>query len=176
MILELVNDVLDISAIEGGHRKLNNDSMDFRVLFRECVASFQRDLENKATELALDIASDAERLVADERVIKQIVLNLLSNAVKFTQQNEVINLIAWSEPDKTVIVVEDNGIGIPKDKLPSITKPFTQGHDDPHKAQKGTGLGLSIVNYLVELHGRNMTIHSIQDKGTKVPIRISTKL
>ena len=172
MILELVNDVLDISAIEAGHRKLNNDGVDLGVLFRECVASFKRDLEDKAIELTLDIADDAERLVADERAIKQIVLNLLSNAVKFTQQNGVIKLIAWSEPDKTVIVVEDNGIGIPKNKLPSITKPFTQGHDDPHKAQKGTGLGLSIVNSLVELHGGNMTIHSIQDKGTKISIII----
>ena len=65
MILELVNDVLDISAIEAGHRKLNNDGVDLGVLFRECVASFKRDLEDKAIELTLDIADDAERLVAD---------------------------------------------------------------------------------------------------------------
>jgi PAS domain S-box-containing protein len=172
MILELVNDVLDLSAIEAGQRDLNKIELSLRGLLEECLTTFSHAAEESGIRLGLEIATEAESITADERALKQIVLNLLSNAIKFTEAGGTVKLEAAPKEQRIEIVVADTGIGIPKSKMSSITEPFSQGHDDPLRPQTGTGLGLSIVKSLVQLHGGELEIWSEDAKGTKVKVTI----
>lgn len=146
--------------------------MNLRGLLAECLATFSHAAEESGIRLGLEIATEAESITADERALKQIVLNLLSNAIKFTEAGGTVKLEAALKGRQIEIVVADTGIGIPKNKLASITEPFSQGHDDPLRPQTGTGLGLSIVKSLVQLHGGELEIWSENAEGTKVTVTI----
>ncbi len=111
-------------------------------------------------------------IYGDKRSIIQIVLNLLSNAIKFTKRNGTVIVSASAAGQQTTITVRDTGVGIPADKLQSITDPFSQAHSDPHLSQKGTGLGLSIVKSLVEAHDGELIIESVVGKGTTVTVTL----
>ena len=102
----------------------------------------------------------------------QILLNVLSNAVKYTPEGGKIVLKVTATNDHHTIEVSDTGIGIPADKLPTITEAFVKGVTDPHLAQESTGLGLAIVKSLVELHDGELDITSKVGKGTTVTVTL----
>ncbi|MEC7536749.1 MAG: ATP-binding protein, partial [Pseudomonadota bacterium] len=103
-----------------------------------------------------------------------IVLNLISNAVKFSEKNGRVRLSAAHEQGKTILLVEDDGIGIAAEKLPTITEPFAQSHSNPHVAEDGSGLGLSIVKSLVEMHDGDLDIRSVEGKGATIRATLPT--
>jgi len=175
-MLELVNDVLDIAAIEAGKRAIIKETINVNELLRDCVRNIELVASGGGIKLTLDGPEDLPRLFADKRSVTQIVLNIISNAVKFTEEDGTIAVSAAAEGNNTIIKVSDSGAGIPPDKLPSITEPFSQAHTDPHKAQKGTGLGLSIVKSLVNVHDGVLDIESELGKGTTVIVTLPSKL
>ncbi len=169
-MLTLVNDVLDIAAIEAGQRFMSNDTVEVNNLLNDCIRSVETAARDANIELMLDVPDAPLYLHADNRSLYQVMLNLLSNAIKFTDQNGTIWITVKGSDQKIEIYVKDTGIGIPADKLPSITEPFSQSHADPHRTQEGTGLGLSIVKSLVEEHGGELNIKSELNKGTTVTV------
>ncbi|NQW01442.1 MAG: HAMP domain-containing histidine kinase [Rhodospirillales bacterium] len=172
LMLDMVNDVLDISTIEAGKRQLSPETFDMEELLGECVRKVDNQATDKNINLSLQVALHLPPVRADKRSVTQVILNLLSNAVKFTNPGGKIELQAEMENHQIVLAVQDNGIGIPAGQLASITEAFVQVNSNPHTATEGTGLGLSIVKSLVESNGGTLAIESELDKGTRVTVRI----
>ena len=112
------------------------------------------------------------KVIADRRAVMQIMLNLLSNAVKFSHQNGKIETECTAQNGYVTIRVKDHGIGIPANKLPTITNPFEQAANQYTRNHEGSGLGLSITKELAELHGGGIHIESTVNVGTTVTIRL----
>lgn len=171
-MLGLVNDILDMAAIEAGKRNLSKEAFSVDELITKCFAIVAHAANERRINLSTDIPDDLPALVADLSSVRQIVLNLLSNAIKFTNENGLITISALLTNEDITIKISDTGIGIPHDKLADITKPFTQVNVNSSIAHTGTGLGLSIVTALVELHDGEMVIESEINKGTSVSVTL----
>lgn len=171
-MLALVDDVLDISAIEAGKRVFRKSEIEVPLILAECLKKVENDAAAKNITLTRDVQADLPELVADERSVVQIILNLLSNALKFTAGDGEIIVSAAKTGGDIVIAVKDNGSGIPHDKLPTISDPFTQVNANPHQTQEGSGLGLSIVRSLIEAHDGTLSISSTVGQGTVVSVAL----
>ncbi|MEQ8442856.1 MAG: ATP-binding protein [Alphaproteobacteria bacterium] len=169
-MLAMVEEILDLSAIEGEHRALRPMPLDARVVFEECRRSVARQAEDAQVELFVQPPTDVEALVADRRALIQILLNLLSNAIKFTPSGGAVTLAARLEPNNWVIDVRDTGVGIPKDRIMRVTEPFRQGDQDPYTTEQGHGLGLAIVCALVAAHGGTFELNSVVGEGTTATV------
>ncbi|WP_420403958.1 PAS domain-containing sensor histidine kinase [Nisaea sp.] len=170
-MLALVNDILDISAIEAGKRTFAQEEIAVLDMLKDCTVEVSTIAADKSISLEVGVPSERLTVMADTRSVRQIILNLLSNAVKFTPEGGWIRLTA--EPDRgdmIAISVEDNGEGIAPDRLPTITDPFSQAGNHPHHSREGTGLGLSIVKSLVEAHSGEFNIESTPGVGTKATV------
>jgi two-component system, cell cycle sensor histidine kinase PleC len=170
-LLDVINDILDMSKIEAGGIRLAPEEVDLDSVLADC----QRVVLTRASEKHLRLKSridPAIRLKADRRAVKQIGLNLLSNAVKFTPDGGAITMRGHVRAGKVTIAIEDTGIGIPKDALRKLGRPFEQVESQLTKRYQGSGLGLAIAKSLVELHGGAMRIHSKLGKGTMVVVRL----
>ncbi|MEQ8228234.1 MAG: PAS domain S-box protein [Rhodospirillales bacterium] len=171
LMLELVNDVLDISTIEAGKREMAMENVILQKVVSDCVRTFATMAEDKAITVESDIPADLLQIWADRRAVVQITLNLLSNAIKFTEPGGSVTVKAALDNDVPTLSVSDTGIGIPPDVLKTVTEPFTRSHSNPHLSQTGTGLGLSIVKSLAEAHGSTLEIESAPGQGTRVSVR-----
>ncbi|MBT4890611.1 MAG: PAS domain-containing sensor histidine kinase [Rhodospirillales bacterium] len=169
-LLALVNDVLDIAAIEAGKRPMVKEAIALDDLLKDCMKSVAKVAEDGGVELSIEAADNLPSLYADKRSITQIFLNIFSNATKFTNPGGTVSVHAKATQDEIVVSVTDTGIGIPPSKISVITEPFIQADSNPHKAQEGSGLGLSIVKSLVESHGGSLKIESTVDVGTTVSV------
>ena len=169
-MLALVNDVLDIAAIEAGKRPLVKEPMDIGEVLKDCVRNFEKAAVEDGIELSLEVPDGLPSLHADKRSVRQITYNLLSNAFKFTNRKGSILISVTVADGEMLISMKDTGIGIAADKLKIITEPFSQADSNPHKPHEGTGLGLSIVKSLVESHGGRLEICSDIGKGTTVSV------
>ena len=170
-LLALINDILDIAAIEAGKREMEMEPINIKDLINEAAKSFKNVLDVKKLQLIIQIQDNIPELQADKRSVYQCILNLASNAVKFSDPGGAIKISAHSpQPDKIMLTIKDTGIGIPADQIPTITDPFARSHKNPHLTQGGTGLGLSIVKSLVEEHNGSLKIESVVDEGTSVSI------
>ncbi len=170
-LLALINDVLDLSKIEA--RKLELESVEFDVgeLLDEVIAMVDVQAQGKPIKVSLDRADGIpRRLVGDPGRLRQILLNLAGNAIKFTERGEVTVKAETAEsgPDAFMILfsVIDTGIGIPRDKIPTLFTPFTQVDSTSTRKYGGTGLGLAISRQLVELLGGRIGVESEPGKGS----------
>ncbi len=166
-LLELINDILDMSKIEAGRMTLEAQPLDLSEVVEESL----RLVSGRAEVAKVTIENELPALPtvqADKRAVKQVLLNLLSNAVKFTPAGGSIHLKGSSKDGIVTIAVEDTGIGIPASALPKIGRPFEQVESQHSKKHKGTGLGLALSRSLVELHGGTLTIESTEGVGTTV--------
>ncbi|WP_193187325.1 PAS domain-containing sensor histidine kinase [Nisaea sediminum] len=176
-MLALVNDILDISAIEVGKRTFAKEEIAVLDMLKECTVEVSTIAADKSINLEVGVPSERLTVLADTRSVRQIVLNLLSNAVKFTPEGGWIRLTAKPDRgDMIAISVEDNGEGIAPERLPTITDPFSQSGSHPHHSREGTGLGLSIVKSLVEAHSGEFKIESTLGVGTKVTVWLQASL
>lgn len=171
-MLDLVNDVLDLSTIEAAKRQLTMEDFAFAEIVRDGVRNVETQLAHNGVTVKQDLPEDLPDLHADKRSIFQIVLNLLSNAMKFTGTGGHITISAAIRNGGFEFTVADTGIGIAADKLASITEPFMQTHENPHIAGTGTGLGLTIVKALVDAHGGTLRIESTPGEGTRVTVHL----
>ena len=170
-LLDVINDILDMSKIEAGRTTLEPELVELDSF----LVGTTRLVAGRAAEKQLAIVAEIEpsiRLRADRRMFKQIIINLLSNAVKFTPDGGRITVRARAVGNHVNIAIEDTGIGIPKDALSKLGKPFEQVESQLTKTHRGSGLGLAIAKSLTELHGGAMRIRSTLGTGTIVLIRL----
>jgi two-component system cell cycle sensor histidine kinase PleC len=170
-LLDVINDVLDMSKIEAGRILLDYEELDLHPLLSEAIRVVSARAQDKQLSLESKI-SPALRLRADRRAVKQIALNLLSNAVKFTPQGGRVTVRGRIADDCIVLGIADTGIGIAKEALARLGRPFEQVESQLTKTHQGSGLGLAIAKSLVELHGGRMHIRSSVGKGTLVVVRL----
>ena len=172
-LLNLINEILDLSRIEAGKYELHEQAMNVCDTLDDCHRLMQLRAENKGLRLVQDFGPGMATIWADERAIRQICLNLITNAIKFTPRGGVVTISARTEADGSqVLCVSDNGPGIPKDEIPKVLSAFGQGSLAQKSAEGGTGLGLPIVRSLIELHGGTFELKSELRKGTHAIIRI----
>jgi len=170
-LLNVINDILDMSKIEAGQLQLDREHIDFACLIEEVVRLTAIPAEQKAITIDKDISSGLA-MHADRRAMKQVLLNLMSNAVKFTNQGGRVSVRARRISRAVMVTIEDTGIGIPPDALTKIGQPFEQVQNQLTKSGGGSGLGLAISRSLAEMHGGSLKITSKQGAGTRVSVRI----
>jgi two-component system, cell cycle sensor histidine kinase PleC len=170
-LLDVINDILDMSKIEAGGIRLSPETVELDSLLADCI----RVVSTRASEKRLAIEAEVEpgiRLNADRRALKQITLNLLSNAVKFTPDGGAVAVQGRLRGKAVIIGIKDNGIGIPRQALQKLGRLFEQVESQLTKRHQGSGLGLAIAKSLVELHGGAMRIRSRLGRGTLVIVRL----
>ena len=170
-LLEVINDILDMSKIEAGRIRLDFEDLNLDSLLGEAMRVVAARAQDKRLQLSARISPEL-RLRADRRALKQIVLNLLSNAVKFTPAGGRVTVRGRASDHCITLAIADTGIGIAKDALTRLGRPFEQVESQLTKSHQGSGLGLAISKSLVELHGGNMRIRSTLAKGTLVVVQL----
>ena len=170
-LLDVINDVLDMSKIEAGRIRLDREEVDLEPFLDDAMRVVSGRADDKRLTLDARIGAGI-RLKADRRLLKQIMLNLLSNAVKFTSEGGRIAIRARSVGNCVSIAIADSGIGIPRDALAKLGRPFEQVESQLTKSHQGSGLGLAIARSLTELHGGTMRIRSTLGRGTIVLLRL----
>jgi two-component system cell cycle sensor histidine kinase PleC len=173
-LLEVINDILDMSKIEAGRIRLDFEDLDLETLLSEAMRVVSARAQEKQLRLVARISPDLA-LRADRRALKQIALNLLSNAVKFTPAGGLVTVRGRAAKECITLGIADTGIGIARDALARLGRPFEQVESQLTKSHQGSGLGLAIAKSLVELHGGRMRIRSTLGKGTLVVVRLPLK-
>jgi two-component system cell cycle sensor histidine kinase PleC len=170
-LLNLINEILDLSRIEAGRYELNDEPVALAHIVEDCQHLLKLRAKNRGITIHEAFELDLPRLWADERAVRQICLNLLSNAIKFTPQGgEVWLKVGWTASGGQYMSVTDNGPGIPEDEISIVLASFGQGSNAIKSAEQGTGLGLPIAKNLVDLHGGTFTLKSKLREGTEVII------
>jgi len=167
-LLSLVEDLLDISAIEAGASHHEPEETCLKVLATECTDAARDRAYQKDLSVTLDIPDDIPPIWADVRAVKQVFFNLLVNAIKFTPPSGAITVSAVQADGMVEVSVADNGPGIPPELIDRLLEPFTKRRQNPFTTDKGWGLGLSITRSLVEIQGGHIHIDSAPGEGTKV--------
>src|SRR5436190_6240539 len=170
-LLEVINDILDMSKIEAGRMKLDMQPLDLSSTLAESLRVVSGRAEDKHLTLDADIEHTIS-MVADRRAVQQIIVNLLSNAVKFTPDDGKVVVRGQLLSDSIVLVIADTGIGIAPDSLRRLGKPFEQVESQLTKSYQGSGLGLAIARSLTNLHGGSMKLRSKLGAGTVVRVTL----
>ena len=173
-LLNLINDILDISKIEAGRIDLDITEFPLKELVDEVVEESSSLLVGKSIRLEADV-DEQIKMISDRRRVKQILINLVSNAIKFTDEGLVSITGKYLASDKVEITVSDTGIGIKKEDMKKLFKPFQQLDMSSSKKYEGTGLGLHLCYRLTELLGGTITANSEFGKGSVFTI-ILTKI
>jgi cell cycle sensor histidine kinase DivJ len=170
-LLDLINDVLDVSKIEAERYELSLERFDAREVVSAAIALVRLSATDKGVELNGVLPTEPLMVEADQRALKQMTLNLLSNAIKFTPARGSVTLTVEGIGPYLELVVADTGVGVAPEDLRRLGRPFEQAGGAEQRAQ-GTGLGLSLVRALSELHGGRMSIESTLGEGTAVTVRM----
>ena len=170
-LLEVINDILDMSKIEAGRMKLDMEPLDLSKTLAESLRVVSGRAEDKSLVVDADIEGTIS-VVADRRAIKQIIVNLLSNAVKFTPDGGKVVVRTRLLSDKIVLMIADTGIGIAPQSLAQLGRPFEQVESQLTKTYHGSGLGLAIARSLTNLHGGSMRLRSKLGAGTVVCVSL----
>jgi two-component system, sensor histidine kinase and response regulator len=167
-LLEMINDILDLSQIEAGKTVLNITEFSLVNIAENIVESLLEKALTEKVNLKLDVQIDPQRdrFTADATRIEQILTNLLTNAIKFTPEDGTVTLRLWVEDDTAIFQVEDTGIGIPEEKLPLLFEKFQQLDTPYRRRYEGTGLGLALTKQLVELHRGRIEVESTVSIGS----------
>jgi len=172
-LLAILNDILDMARIDAGRAELTESEIDLGETVIQVLRMFQEPTRTGGKVIQFRTPDIPVLLFADERLIRQILINLVSNAVKFTGADGRVEVrLEWPKDGGIDIVVADNGIGIPADKIAHVMERFGQVADALSRTRGGIGLGLPIVKALAELHGGTLIIESAQGKGTTARIRL----
>ncbi|HMQ56918.1 MAG TPA: HAMP domain-containing sensor histidine kinase [Rhizobiaceae bacterium] len=167
-LLNLINEILDLSRIEAGKHQLIEESVNLLDIAEDCVSMVRLRARNKDIRIEELYEKTLGSLWADERSVRQIILNLLSNAVKFTPRGgEIFVKVGWTASGGQYVSVRDNGPGIPEDEIPVVLSAFGQGSIAIKSAEQGTGLGLPIVQALIHMHGGRFDLRSRLREGTE---------
>ncbi|MCC5651414.1 GAF domain-containing sensor histidine kinase [Nostoc sp. XA013] len=177
-LLEMINDILDLSQIEAGKTALNISEFSLVNVAENAVESLRKKAISEQINLNLDLQIDPnrDRFTADAERVEQILWNLLTNAIKFTPESGSVTLRLWVEDDTAIFQVEDTGIGIPEEQLPLIFDKFQQLDTPYRRRYEGTGLGLALTKQLVELHRGRIEVESTVSIGSIFTVWIPTQV
>lgn len=175
-LLRLVNNLIDISKIDGGYYEINLENNDIVKTAEVIAESVKEYIENKGIQF--EFTSDFEELytACDTDKIERILLNLLSNSIKFTKPGGKISVTLGRNEEAAIIAVKDTGIGIPMDKIDKIFDRFSQLNESLIRKNEGSGMGLSLVKSLVSLHGGNIQVESEYGVGSEFKIQLPIRL
>jgi PAS domain S-box-containing protein len=172
-LLDLINDILDLSKIEAGGQSLMEDDLEILPFIEDCIRGVEPQRQQAGVDLKVSIAADLPCIFVDPRLMKQVLLNLMSNAIKFTPKSGQVEVSSYLDVrGGLVIAVEDTGIGIRKDDIQKALTPFVQIDSELSRKYQGTGLGLPLSKNLVELHNATFSVESTFGVGTKVIITL----
>lgn len=171
-LLDLINDILDISKIEAGRMGYEPENVNLSETVGEVVTLMQPMANKKHIELTSNIEPEDIEIFADKIKFKEIMYNLLSNAIKFTPQKGKVTITSQLVGDNIEISISDSGIGIPDEKYQSIFDPFKQVDSSSSRKYGGTGLGLAIVNRYVKMHGGSIRVESEPGMGSTFTLAI----
>ncbi|MEM8749020.1 MAG: PAS domain-containing sensor histidine kinase [Pseudomonadota bacterium] len=175
-VLELINDLLDISKIEAGKMDLEFDACDLNMVVSETVAMSQPDANKQRVIIRTSLSTAVPKVVADLRSLKQIVLNLVSNSIKFTKSGgQVIVSTVYEQSGEVVMRVRDTGVGMSETDLNRALRPFEQVKVSGVSSTLGTGLGLPLTKAMVEGNRAHFHIESTPDEGTLVEIHFPSQ-
>lgn len=172
-LLEIINDILDLSKAEAGKLDLDEDWADLGDIVQAAFRLVGPRAERAGIRLAMSAPADLPAVWADERKLKQILLNLVSNAVKFTLEGGQVDItMAFDARTGYVLTVEDTGIGIAPVDLQRILEPFVQVENSLTRRHQGSELGLPLAVKMTELHGGRLSITSDLGRGTRVRLTL----
>jgi signal transduction histidine kinase len=181
-LLNLVNDILDLSKIEAGKMDISLKQVDINSLIATIAPMVEEEANNKSLHLSFQIQPDLKFVEIDPHRFKQILLNLISNAIKFNHENGSIfvrlnKFKKGASPEDPqdewlILEVQDTGIGIPSSRLHELFSPFHQIDNSISRAHEGSGLGLILTKEMVELHHGQISVASIEDVGTTFTVKI----
>lgn len=167
-LLNLINELLDLSRIEAGRYELTEEAISLAEIAEDCRRMLEIRAKSKGIELVSSVGENLPKLWGDERAVRQVVLNLLSNAIKFTPQSGKIELEVGRAPDGGQFVsIKDNGPGIPENEIATVLSSFGQGSLAQKTAEQGAGLGLPIVQKIMDLHQGRFDLFSKLRFGTE---------
>lgn len=180
-LLSLINDILDLSKIEANKQVLKSEWINVEDVLSDVLQIVSGYPNANDRSIVVVPHNKLPNLLADVKMVRQVLLNVLSNAIKFTDANGKIKIkFTQDETGSLLVRISDNGIGIPADKLEMVVKPFVQVENILTRSHIGSGLGLALVDKIMRLHGGSMEIASQVGKGTLItlvfpPMRIEKK-
>ena len=171
-LLNIINDILDISKIEAGNMELDDEEVDLEEMIDGCISLVKQRADEGQITVVTDFRSAMKIIRVDAQKLKQIMLNLLSNAVKFTPEEGTIEVgVDVDREGSFVLSVTDTGVGMSPDQIPEAMRPFGQVDNAISRESEGTGLGLPLTKSLVEAHGGTLEIESNLGVGTTITLR-----
>ncbi|WP_190513247.1 PAS domain S-box protein [Oscillatoria sp. FACHB-1407] len=173
-LLELINDILDLSKVESGKMELEISPVVVQDLCDSSLSFIKQQAHHKRIKISCRIDPELVEVELDERRIRQVLVNLLSNAVKFTPDNGRVELQVRADLFRETIdfIVTDTGIGIASENINKLFQPFVQLDSSLSRRYAGTGLGLVLVRRIAELHGGSVTLESQIDKGSRFTVTL----
>ncbi len=175
-LLQIINDILDLSVIEAGKLELHYDTFDISYLVASTVRVVGTTATEKGLKLVNKVPSNLPHLTADYRRVQEILLNLLANAIKFTPTEGMVTINGQIGDGALILTVTDTGICITSDDIEKIMLPFSRVGTRASRRQQGTGLGLYLSRNLAEMHGGSLTLSSEPGKGTRARLYFPPKL
>jgi signal transduction histidine kinase len=173
-LLEIINDILDLTKAEAGKLELVDEAVELRPLIEGCCRLMRQRAETAGLAFVAQIPARLPVLRGDSRKMKQVLINLLSNAIKFTPAGGRVEIrVEVDAARRLAIAVSDTGIGISEADQARVFQPFVQVDSSLSRRHQGTGLGLSLVRAMVELHGGEVALESALGAGTRVAIAFS---
>lgn len=167
-LLNLINEILDLSRIEAGRYELNENALSLADIAEDCIGLVQLKARSKNIRFIEAFEENLPMVWADEKSMRQVVLNLLSNAVKFTPSGGEIHVkLGWTAGGGQYLAIKDNGPGIAEEEIPVVLSAFGQGSVAIKSAEQGTGLGLPIVQAILAKHGGEFVLKSKLREGTE---------
>ena len=167
-LLNLINEILDLSRIEAGRYELNENALSLADIAEDCIGLVQLKARSKNIRITEVFEENLPMVWADEKSMRQVTLNLLSNAVKFTPSGGEIRVtIGWTAGGGQYMAIKDNGPGIAEEEIPVVLSAFGQGSVAIKSAEQGTGLGLPIVQAILAKHGGEFVLKSKLREGTE---------
>jgi two-component system, cell cycle sensor histidine kinase PleC len=170
-LLTIIADILDMAELEAGRIRIDKRPLILSDVARDVIQKFDSDARVKSQKIIADLSSTSP-LMADHRAIEKIITHLVSNAIKFTPEGGRITVTTREVSGAINLYVDDTGIGIPKESLSKLARPFEWVELDAKKPTEGAGLGLAIARSFAELHGGTLTIRSTEGTGTTVLVRL----
>ncbi|NQV38630.1 MAG: response regulator [Candidatus Marinimicrobia bacterium] len=174
ILLELINDILDLSKIEAGQLEISLSTLSPLSLVEDLLESVQPLADEKGISLKTNFDANLPKLTTDEFLVHRILQNIISNAIKFTEKGHVL-ITMKANKDKVFIGVKDTGIGIPEENLPNIFDEFRQVDGTLSRKFEGTGLGLAIAKRSTKLLGGNILVESKLNEGSTFTVELPIK-
>lgn len=171
-LLELINDILDMSAIETGELKLRNEPVSLAGVAAFAVGLLDPLAAERKIAVVNSVPGDFPPITGDSRRLRQVAVNLLSNAIKYSPAGSRVEIHASIDDGETVLTVADHGIGMSADELAIALTPFGRVENTYSNDEGGTGLGLPLARKLVEAHGGRLVVDTNKGAGTTAAVRL----